>query len=73
MRNLLTQLREVIGTPRLEVATVLAVDGSAITVQLSGGGIQSVRGFATLGSKVYVRDGVVEGDAPDLTVYPIDI
>lgn len=73
MRNLLTQLREILGSPRLDSGTVIAVDGTQLTVQLKGGGIQSAHGAADLGTKVYVRGGVVEGEAPDLPVYPVDI
>jgi hypothetical protein len=55
-----------------EVAAVYA-DGT-LTVQFPGGGLQRVRGagFAT-GAKVFVRSGMVEGLAPNLSAVTIEV
>lgn len=73
MRNLLTQLKEILGSPPLLVGTVAAVDGEIVKVQLPGTGVVSARGSAQLGDKVYVRDGVIEGPAPDLPIHTIEV
>ena len=38
-----------------------------VTVTLPGGGVIHARGQATLGQRVFIRDGVIEGPAPALT------
>ena len=53
--------------PRM-VGRVETVSGDAVSIVLEGGGgrIHAI-GQATVGQRVYVRDGLVEGEAPDLT------
>lgn len=51
----------------LDVGDVTAVGAGVVTVTLPGGGVLQARGDATLGQRVFVRDGVVEGVAPSLT------
>ena len=52
---------------------MIAVDGDTATVELPGGGRLQARGAATVGSQVWVRDGVIEGDAPTLTLVEIEV
>ena len=49
------------------VGTVTAVDGDMATITLPGGGILQAHGQATVDQRVFVRDGVIEGEAPTLT------
>ena len=51
----------------LQVGTVATVDGDVATITLPGGGVLQARGQATVGQRVFVRDGVIEGEAPALT------
>ena len=51
----------------LQVGTVAAVDGDVATITMPGGGTLQARGQATVGQRVFVRDGVIEGEAPTLT------
>ena len=51
----------------LQVGTVATVDGDVATITLPGGGVLQVRGQTTVGQRVFVRDGVIEGEAPALT------
>lgn len=51
----------------LLVGTVAAISGGVATVTLPGGGVLRARGTATVGLRVYVRDGLIEGPAPTLT------
>ena len=73
MSNLYRQFLDLLPPRPLQVGTVTATDGSTCTVQLPGGGVLQARGAATVGQQVFVRDGVIEGDAPALTVVAIEI
>lgn len=53
-----------------EVTAVYTPTGEVL-VQLSGGGSVRVRGEASLGDKVYIRSGRVDGPAPNLTAYDL--
>lgn len=57
----------------LQIGEVTVVDGDIVTVELLGGGVLTARGSATVGQQVFVRDGVIEGEAPDMTVVLIDV
>ena len=75
MNNVYRALRELLPEPPLLVATVLAVnpDGTS-TVQFPGGNAQRVRGTdAAATTKVFVRNGVIEGIAPALTALVIEV
>lgn len=50
----------------LLVGTVMAVGGGTALVELPGGIHIHARGVATVGQRVFVRDGAIEGVAPDL-------
>lgn len=72
--NLYRQLRELLPEPALTVATVAAThsDGT-VTVTYPGGSQQRVRGEGAVGTKVFVRAGVVEGEAPGLPSVTIEV
>ncbi|MDP4074194.1 hypothetical protein [Acidovorax sp. A1169] len=72
-RNPFRAFKEIFPDPPLQVATVIAVDGDTATVELPGGGVLQVRGTTAVDARVFVRDGVIEGDAPALTVVSIDV
>lgn len=60
------------GSP-LQAGVVLSAAGGEVTVQLPGGAQIVVRGAATAGQTVYVRDGVVEGTAAALPLVLIEV
>ena len=66
MRNLFIEFRELLAPGVLMVGVVTATDAAGVTVQLPGGGIVRARGQASVGDHVFVRDGMVDGPAPDL-------
>lgn len=72
-------LRALLPAAPLQVGTVLSVTtadpatGQLALVALPGGGTLQARGAAVVGRRVFVRDGVIEGGAPDLTPVPIEI
>ena len=73
MRNLYEQFRQLIPEPPLQAGIVIDVGSGVVTVALPGGGLIKARGNASVGQKVFVRDDVVEGIAPSLTLEIIEI
>ena len=57
----------------LEVGKVVTSNATGCYVTLPAGGTMYVRGNAAVGTNVFVRDGVIEGAAPNLTVQSIDV
>jgi hypothetical protein len=66
MPNLYKQFMDLQPPKPLMVGTVAYVIGGVATVTLPGGGTTQARGNATQGQRVFVRDGSIEGPAPDL-------
>lgn len=71
--NLYRDLRSLLPGPRLVIGTVTVVDTGRVIVELPDGATQVAMGSATVGTKVYVRDGAVEGTAPTLSIIDIEI
>jgi len=64
-------LQGLLSGPPLQAGVVLAIDDGLVTVELPGGGLITATGPATVGQTVFVRGGVIEGEAIDAG--PIDI
>ena len=73
MHNLYEQFLQLIPDPPLQAGTVIGVGSGVVTVALPGGGLIRARGNAAVGQKVFVRDDVIEGSAPSLTLEIIEI
>lgn len=71
--NLFKAFKAVFPDAPLQVGEVIAVDGEMATVELPGGGVLQARGIATVGMQVWVRDGVIEGEASTLPLVEIEI
>lgn len=72
--NLYRQLKELLPDPALMVGTVAINHGDGtVTVTHPGGSAQRVRGDAPVSQQVFIRDGLVEGDAPNLPLVSIDV
>ena len=58
-----------------QIATVLARNGNSYDVQVLGGGISVATSSAAyeIASKVFIRDGIITGEAPDLPYTEIDV
>ena len=67
MPNLYKQFMDLQSPKPLEVGTVASVVNGVATIDLPGGGRLQARGSAQAGQRVFVRDGVIEGEAPSLT------
>ena len=72
-RNIYRQFLDLMPQRPLQVGTVVATSGETSTVELPGGGRLQVRGAATVGAQVFVRDGVIEAVAPALGIVQIEI
>lgn len=75
MRNVFQEFLALIPTPALQVGAVQSVSANVATVVLPGGGLLQARGASLdmIGRNVFVRDGVIEGLAPDLPTEIIEI
>ena len=51
----------------------MSVTGGVATIEVPGGGYAQARGDATVGQRVYFRDGAIEGLAPTLTLVSADV
>ena len=71
--NLYRQFLELLPQTPLQVGTVSAVTNGVCTVTLPGGGIDTARGSASVGQRVFIRDGAIEGLAPELPLVQIDV
>lgn len=67
MPNIYRQFLDLLPKRPLQSGEVTAVDAGVATIMLPGGGVIQARGQATVGQRVFVRDGVIEGPAPALT------
>lgn len=66
-------LKNLLPDAPLLVGDVVAVSDGTATIELPDGGRVQGRGAATVGQRVFVRDGVIEGEAPSLTVEIIEV
>ena len=67
MPNIYRQFLDLLPKRPLQIGEVAAVDAGVATITLPGGGVLQARGQATLDQRVFVRDGVIECEAPALT------
>ncbi|MGQ2992781.1 hypothetical protein [Variovorax sp.] len=65
-RNAYRVFLDLLPATPLQIATVTAIDGDIARLTLAGGGVLTARGVGerVVGAEVFVRDGVIEGDAP---------
>lgn len=66
-------LQGLLSGPPLQAGVVLVVVDGLATIELPGGGRIAATGAATIGQTVFVRGGVIEGEATDLPIELIDI
>lgn len=72
-KNPYALLRELLPEPALQVGTVLSISSGVATLQLPGGARAQARGETTTGARVFFRNDLIEGPAPNLPVEVIEI
>jgi hypothetical protein len=75
MRNLYQEFQRLIPQPALQVGTVESVSGNLANIRLPGGETLIARGADSnlLNQKVFVKNNVIEGLAPNLPTEIIEI
>lgn len=73
MPSIFQRFKALLPTYPLSVATVIETDGSTSTVSLPGGQQVLVRGTSAVGTTVFVQDGVIQSEAPDLPLHSAEI
>lgn len=73
MANLYRIFKDLLPEASLLVGTVATVQTDGCVIALPGGGKVFARGTAIAGQQVFVRNGVIEGQAPALAVVEIEI
>lgn len=73
--NLYKQFKALIPDAPLLIGDVVADMGGVYVIEEPGGGRSQARGNAlfAVGDRVFFRDGLIEGTAPDLPVELIDV
>lgn len=71
--NLWRRLKQLLPDAPLLIGVVTSVSSYDAHVQLPDGSLVVVRGTATVGQQVFIRDGIIEGEAPALTATLIEI
>lgn len=66
MPNIYRQFLDLIPARPLQVGTVSTIADGVAIITLPGGGVLQARGDAEMGQRVFVRDGLIEGPAPEL-------
>ena len=74
MPNLWRQFQDLLPTSATLIGTVVATHiDQTVSVQLLDGGLLRVAGTAADGTRVFIRDGRIEGEAPELPQIDIEI
>jgi hypothetical protein len=73
MANLFQTLKQLLPDPPLLVGVVQSVELGGCRITLPDGGVVFARGVAQFGESVFVRDGMIEGLAPSLSVITINV
>jgi len=71
--NLYALFRQLQPQSRLLVGDVIQTAAGGVVVELPDGSLAQARGDAQIGDRVFLRDGVIEGPAPALSVEVIEI
>jgi hypothetical protein len=73
MSNPFVTLLNLLPSRPLQVGNVASVTEGGVILRMPDGALMRARGSASVGQNVFVRDGVIEGEAPALTVVEIEI
>jgi len=71
--NRFLRLKKLFPDAPLLVGDVVQATSYGATVELPSGAMITARGTATVGQRVFVRNGLIEGPAPALPFFDIEI
>lgn len=71
--NAFVRLARMLSGGPVQIGTVTAFSSGVATVEYPGGAKETVRGDTSVGQKVFVKDGVIQAQAPDLPLYEIAV
>jgi hypothetical protein len=71
--NLLKQFKSLLPDSPLLVGEVLSISNNILTIELPDGALITAKGDATVGQRLFVRGGMIEGQAPALAYVEVDI
>lgn len=71
--NLFAAFRRLTAGAPLQVGDVVAGTAPSWVVELPGGGQLVARGDAAIGQRVFVRGGLIEGEAPSLPLVLVEV
>ncbi len=71
--NLFRRLKQLVPDAPLLIGGVVQVTDYGATIELVDGSHISARGSAEVGQKIFVKDGKIEGLAPTLPLFEIEI
>jgi len=73
MANLLQQFKSLLPDSPLLVGDVLSISNNILAIELPDGSQITAKGVATVGQRVFVRGGRIEGVAPTLAYVEVEI
>ena len=73
MKNLYKRFADITGRKLRTVGTCIAADFGECTIQYPGGGLIRVKGAGVEGSRYFVLDGKLDGEASSLASLTIEI
>lgn len=73
MLNSYRAMRQLLGDGAVLVGQVSNVSSSSLVVTLDSGAKISAKGSATLGQRVYVKNGYIQGLAPSMTSQVVEV
>lgn len=73
MANLLQQFKSLLPDSPLLVGDVLSISNNILAIELPDGSQITAKGVATVGQRVFVRGGMIEGLAPTLAYVEVEI
>lgn len=73
MRNLYQRFSDLSGRSLRTVGTCISADFGECRIQYPGGSVVAVKGAGEVGTRYFVQDGKLDGDAPSLPALEIDV
>lgn len=73
MRNLFKRFSDLNGRSLRTVGTCISADYGECMIQYPGGSVVRVKGAGTPGTRYFVLDGTLDGEAPSLTSLTLEI